>query len=113
MNKIISSVLKNRLSAILSVGHPSFSVVSGILSNSGVQLTIKPTTDFLKHLIFSNSFEIQFFGFLGYIVSCGYPTRITIPIREEIQLLMYGCAILSLNVNILPISFGAVKAIFH
>ncbi len=55
----------------------------------------------------------EFFSFLGYIVSCGYPTRITIPIREEIQLLMYGWAILSLNVNILPISFGAVKAIFH
>ncbi len=30
MNMIKLSVLKNRLSGILSVGHPSFSVVSGI-----------------------------------------------------------------------------------
>ncbi len=29
-------VLKNRLSGILSVGHPSFSVVSGILSVVGI-----------------------------------------------------------------------------
>ena len=32
MNMIQLSVLKNWLSGIFSVGHPSFSVVSGILS---------------------------------------------------------------------------------
>jgi len=35
INMIKLSVLKNRLSGILSVGHPSFSVVSGILSVLG------------------------------------------------------------------------------
>ena len=36
MNMIKLSVLKNRLSGILPVGHPSFSVVSGILSVVGI-----------------------------------------------------------------------------
>ena len=36
MNIIKLGVLKNRLSGILSVGHPSFSVVSGILSVVGI-----------------------------------------------------------------------------
>jgi hypothetical protein len=41
---------------------------------------IPETTDFLKHLILSYSFEMTnarfiYLKFLGYIVSCGYPTR--------------------------------------
>jgi hypothetical protein len=41
---------------------------------------IPVTTDFLKHLILSYSFEMTnarfiYLKFLGYIVSCGYPTR--------------------------------------
>jgi len=36
MNKIKLSVLKNRLSGIVSVGHPSFSVVAGIFSAVGI-----------------------------------------------------------------------------
>jgi len=36
MNMIKLSVLKNRLSGILSVGHPNISVVSGILLVVGI-----------------------------------------------------------------------------
>ncbi len=61
MNMIKLSVLKNRLSGILSVGYPNISVVSGILS--------------VGHPSFS-------------VVSGIF--SVPIPIPEEIQLLMYG-----------------------
>ena len=58
------SVLKNRLSGILSVGYPSFSVVSGISS------------------VGHPSFSVV----LGILSVVGIPP---VPISEEIQLLMY------------------------
>jgi hypothetical protein len=44
INMIKLSVLKNQLSGILSVGYPSFSVVSGILSVVGIQPVPIPHT---------------------------------------------------------------------
>jgi hypothetical protein len=61
------SVLKNRLSGILSVGYPSFSVVSGILSVGYPNIS-----GCLGYIV---GWTPEFFSCLGYIVSCGYPTR--------------------------------------
>ena len=41
------------------VGYPQPTIYPRQLKNSGVQPTIYPTTDFLKHLILSYSFEIK------------------------------------------------------
>jgi hypothetical protein len=86
----------------LRVGYPQLTIYPRQLKYSGVQPTIYPTTDFLKHLILSYSFEIklntrrnnrnfistyfkagchivgwtpEFFSCLGYIVNCGYPAH--------------------------------------
>jgi hypothetical protein len=66
MSMIKLSVLKNRLSGILSVRHPSFLVVSGILS------------------VGHPSFSVV----SGILSVVGIPP-VPIPIPEEIQLLMY------------------------
>jgi hypothetical protein len=63
MNMIKLSVLKNRLSGILSVGLPSFSVVSGILSVGNPNISVVT----------------------GILSVVGIPS---VPIPEEIQLLM-------------------------
>ncbi len=61
------SVLKNRLSGILSVWVP----------------------EFFSCFWYIVGWKPEYFSCLGYIVSCGYPTRtVPIPIPEEIQLLM-------------------------
>ncbi len=65
MNTIKLSVLKNRLSGILSVGYPNISVVSGILS------------------VGHPSFSVV----SGILSVVGIPS-VPIPIPEEIQLLM-------------------------
>jgi hypothetical protein len=67
MNMIKLSVLKNRLSGILSVGYSNISVVSGILS------------------VGHPSFSVV----SGILSVVGIPP-VPIPIPEEIQLLMYG-----------------------
>ena len=67
MNMIKLSVLKNRLSGILSVGYPNISVVSGILS------------------VGHPSFSVV----SGILSVVGIPP-VPIPIPEEIQLLMYA-----------------------
>jgi len=41
------------------VGYPQLTIYPRQLKNSGVQPTIYPTNDFLKHLILSYSFEIK------------------------------------------------------
>jgi hypothetical protein len=41
------------------VGNPQLTIYPKQLKNSGAQPTIYPTTDFLKHLILSYSFEIK------------------------------------------------------
>jgi hypothetical protein len=66
MNLIEFSVLKNRLSGILSVRHPSFSVVSGKLSVGHPNISVV----------------------LGILSVVGIPP-VPVPIPEEIQLLMY------------------------
>jgi hypothetical protein len=67
INMIKLSVLKNRLSSILSVGYPSFSVVSGILSVGYPNISVVS----------------------GILSVVGIPP-VPIPIPEEIQLLMYA-----------------------
>ena len=52
MNMIKLSVLKNRLSGILSVGHPSFSVVSGILSVVGIPPVPIPIPEEIQLLMY-------------------------------------------------------------
>jgi len=66
MNMIKLSVLKNRLSGILSVGYPSFSVVSGILSVGYPNISVVS----------------------GILSVVGIPP-VPIPKPEEIQLLIY------------------------
>ncbi len=70
MNVIKISVLKNRLSGILSVGPPSFSVVSGILSVGNPNISV----------------------ISGILSVVGIPP-VPIPIPEKIQLLMYDCTV--------------------
>jgi hypothetical protein len=65
MNMIKLSVLKNRLSGILSVGHPNISVITGI-------------------------FPV---GHPSFSVVSGILSPVPIPITEEIQLLMYDCGV--------------------
>ena len=67
MNMIKLSVLKNRLSGILSVGHPSFSVVSGTLSVEYPNISV-----------------------VSSILSVVGIPPVPIPVPEEIQLLMYA-----------------------
>jgi len=64
---IPTSVLKNRLSGILSVGHPNISVVSGILSVGNPNISVVS----------------------GKLSVVGIPP-VLIPIPEKIQLLMYA-----------------------
>ena len=52
MNMIKLSVLKNRLSGILSVGNPSFSVVSGILSVVGIPPVPIPIPEKIQLLMY-------------------------------------------------------------
>jgi len=52
INMIKLSVLKNRLSGILSVGYPSFSVVSGILSVVGIQPVHIPIPEEIQFLMY-------------------------------------------------------------
>ncbi len=54
MNIIKSSVLKNRLSGILSVGYPSFSVVSGILSVVGIPPVPIPIPEEIQLLMYEH-----------------------------------------------------------
>jgi len=63
---ILTSILKNRLSGKLSVGQPSFSVVSGILSVGDPNISVVS----------------------GILSVVGIPP-VPIPIPEKIQLLMY------------------------
>jgi hypothetical protein len=67
MNLIELSVLKNRLSGILSVRNPSFSVVSGKLSVGHPNISVVS----------------------GILSVVGIPP-VPVPIPEEIQLLMYA-----------------------
>ncbi len=67
MNMIKLSVLKNRLSGILSVGYPNISVVSGILSVGHPNISVVS----------------------GILSVVGIPP-VPIPTPEEIQLLMYA-----------------------
>ena len=52
MNMIKLSVLKNRLSGILSVGYPNISVVSGILSVVGVPPVPIPIPEEIQLLMY-------------------------------------------------------------
>jgi len=54
MNIIKLSVLKNRLSGILSVGYPSFSVVSGILSVVGIPPVPIPIPEEIQLLMYEH-----------------------------------------------------------
>jgi len=85
------------------VGYPQLTIYSRKLKNSGVQPTIYPTTCFkyikIKFLLFLHVFSFisneddkikffkksvvgyivdwtpEYFGYIGHIVSCGYPTH--------------------------------------
>jgi len=52
MNYDKLSVLKNRLSGILSVGHPSFSVVSGVLPVVGIPPVPIPIPEKIQLLMY-------------------------------------------------------------
>ena len=80
MNMIKLNVLKNRFSGILSVRHPSFSVVSGKLSVGNPNISVVSGTLSVGHPSFSVvSGKLSVVGILP----------VPIPIPEEIQLLMY------------------------
>ena len=53
MNMIKLSGLKNRLSGILSVGHPNISVVSGILSVVGIPPVPIPIAEEIQLLMYA------------------------------------------------------------
>jgi len=78
MNMIKLSVLKNRLSGILSVWYPNISVVSGILSVGYPNISVVS----------------------GILLVVGIPP-VPIPIPEEIQLLMYGLKVAAYYFNII------------
>jgi len=54
MNMIKLNVLKNRLSGILSVGHPNFRVVSGILSVVGIPPVPIPIPEKIQLLMYAS-----------------------------------------------------------
>ena len=81
MNMIKLSVLKNRLSGILSVGYPRFSVVSGILSVGHPNFSVVLGILSVGHPSFSVA--------SGILSVMGIP-HVPKPIPEEIQLLMYS-----------------------
>jgi hypothetical protein len=79
MNMIKLSVLKNRLSGILSVGHPNISVVSGILSVMGIPPIPIPIPEEIQLLMFDDYLAIQSapfsemsYFFLDYIRTFGF-----------------------------------------
>ena len=84
------SVLKNRLSGILSVGHPNISVVSGILSVGYPNISVVSGILSVGHPSFS--------VVSGILSVVGFPP-VPIPVPEEIQLLMYDRNIQILNEN--------------
>jgi hypothetical protein len=81
MNMIKLSVLKNRLSGILSVGNPSFSVISGILSVGNPNISVVSG----KLSVGNPNFSVV----SGILSVVGIPP-VPIPIPEKIQLLMYA-----------------------
>ncbi len=55
MNMIkLNSILKNRLSGILSIGYPNFSVVSGILSVVGISPVPIPIPEKIQLLMYAS-----------------------------------------------------------
>ncbi len=59
MNMIKLSFLKNRLSGILPVGHPSFSVVSGILSVVGIPPIPIPIPEEIQLLMYVHKSTVK------------------------------------------------------
>ncbi len=74
------SVLKNRLSGILSDGHPSFSVILGILLVGNPNISVVSGTLSVGHPNIS---------VVSGILSVVDIPPVPIPIPEKIQLLMY------------------------
>ncbi len=89
MNMIKLSVLKNRLSGMLSVGYPNISVVSGILAVG------YPNISVVSGIL---SVGYPSFSVVSGILSVVGIPPVPIPIPEEIQLLMYDMCPLILKI---------------
>ena len=94
MNMIKLSVLKNRLSGMLSVGYPNTSVVSGILSVGYPNISVVSGILSVGQPSFSVVLGILSVGHPSFSVVSGILSvvgipPVPIPIPEKIQLLMY------------------------